>query len=487
MAFSPKAMPARRKGTSLTRLNSTSWLAGETERRYVLDVVLCRWLGLAYELHPEDRTDVRLTLKGDPTGGSLSVPEVLFASDRQHWLTTTSLPRSPLPRRPVGGPSAGALGADELLPVIYGPRDVRAVLWSTQGESSIELSVDIFGSAFFMLTRLEEVVIAARDRYGRFPASESLAYRERFLNLPIVDAYVELLWGALASLWPRLQRRRRPYRLLLTHDVDRPLAFLGHSRLGLVRQLGADVVIRRDPSLAAKRVRSWAAIARGDPSLDPYNTFDFLMSMSERQGIMGAFYFLAPEHPNARTEPYTLDHPWIESLMSTIYRRGHEIGFHGSFDSYSDRNRTADEFDRLRRAASKLGISQCRWGGRQHYLRWDPDTWSSWEEAGLDYDSTGFADSVGFRFGTCHEFQTFDLRERRPLRLQEWPLTVMDATAFEYMKLGADAAFREVVELARQCRRFQGTLTLLWHNSSLPSTGQQRWYEALTEAVACPQ
>jgi hypothetical protein len=29
----------------------------------------------------------------------------------------------------------------------------------------------------------------------------------------------------------------------------------------------------------------------------------------------------------------------------------------------------------------------------------------------------------------------------------------------------------------------QGTLTLLWHNSMLPTAAQRRWYEALTGAV----
>jgi hypothetical protein len=38
--------------------------------------------------------------------------------------------------------------------------------------------------------------------------------------------------------------------------------------------------------------------------------------------------------------------------------------------------------------------------------------------------------------------------------------------------------------MARQCRRYDGTLTLLWHNSSLPTFREQHWYEALIDAVA---
>ena len=57
--------------------------------------------------------------------------------------------------------------------------------------------VDVFGGAFLMLTRYEEVVVPTRDSYGRFPASASVAHREGFLGLPVVDVYVELRWTPL--------------------------------------------------------------------------------------------------------------------------------------------------------------------------------------------------------------------------------------------------------------------------------------------------
>ena len=64
-------------------------------------------------------------------------------------------------------------------------------------ERRIEVPLDIFGSAFFMLTRYEEMVITERDTHGRFPARASIAYREGLLERPIVDEYLELLWAAI--------------------------------------------------------------------------------------------------------------------------------------------------------------------------------------------------------------------------------------------------------------------------------------------------
>lgn len=45
-----------------------------------------------------------------------------------------------------------------------------------------------------------------------------------------------------------------------------------------------------------------------------------------------------------------------------------------------------------------------------HYLRWGhPTTLQAWNDAGMDYDSTlGYADSPGFRCGTCFEYPAFN-------------------------------------------------------------------------------
>ena len=337
-----------------------------------------------------------------------------------------------------------------------------------------------------MLSRYEELVVPERDREGRFAATSSIARAEGFLGLPLADAYTEVLWRALARLWPRLERSAPEYRLAVSHDVDRPLASAGNDAAGLARQLGADALVRRDPGLAARRIRSWAALRRADHRLDPYNTFEFLMDVSEQHGIKGAFYFLATEEASARDGFYTLEDPWIAGLVRRIHERGHEVGYHASFHSHRDPARTAREFGRLRRAAERQGVAQDRWGGRQHYLRWEnPVTWSNWDSAGLDYDSTlAFADRVGFRAGTCHEFPVYHLVERRPLRLRERPLHVMDGTLFEYMRLGPEQAFDSVVSIARQCRRYGGTLSILWHNSSLPTSRQKHFYENLVGELA---
>jgi hypothetical protein len=455
------------------------------ERRYILDVVLSEWLGLDWRLEAADREEVRIELDGEP--GGVTLPDVLLRTGDDEWLTPASMPPLPLLRVPVGQQGAHPFDADELLPVLYGARPQDSLL-VTPAADGVHLRVDVFGSAFWMLTRYEELLPAPRDRFDRFPAASSVAAQAGFLGTPIVDAYVELLWAAMSRVWPRLRRRPNRYTVLLTHDVDDPLATLGRTPALLARQFAGDLLHRRSVGLAAGRARAVLAARRGDHSRDPNNTFDFLMQVSEQHGIRSAFYFLADNEVSPHADPCNLlGHPWVRNLIGHVHRRGHEVGLHAGFGTYRDAARTRAELTALRAIADEQGVRQDSWGGRQHYLQWvNPTTWRNWDDAGLSYDCTlAYGDAVGFRTGTCREYPVFDLLRRQRLGLRERPFQVMDVTLFGYLSLGPDAASDAVLAIAGECRRFSGTLGILWHNDEvLRTTREKRWYTELVSAVA---
>jgi hypothetical protein len=442
------------------------------ERRYILGVVLGDWLGLDWSLVTHDGPDLRIGLAEDPDGAAVTMPDVLFSTAPDRWLTGSALPSRPLPRRRVGRAAAGVLDAEERLPVLY-------------------LDVDVFGSAFAMLTRYEEVVMAAaRDAYDRFPLASTLAFAEGFVESPIVDAYVALLVTALGRVWPRMELRSHEYQVMLSHDVDDPLSTVGRSPRMLARQFGGDLVRRRDVGLALRRACAVVAAHRGHFDPDPNNTFDFLMDVSERHSLRSFFYFLARGDADPAAPRFQLfDHPWVRDLMGRVHRRGHEIGLHGGFGTYRDAVATAEEFDRLRAVAEDQGVAQESWGGRQHYLQWrNPHTWRNSCAAGLQYDcSVAFSEAVGFRTGTSREFTVFDLLARAPLDLVEKPFQVMDVSLFGHMALAPDDAARAALRIARECRRYGGTLGILWHNDEVLRTAREkRWYESLIAAVTAP-
>jgi len=442
----------------------------EAERRYAVDVVLGTILGLEYRLEPYAGTRTQLVVAGDEDGRSLSVVDGLFATASEDWSRKRSLPTLPLQRWQAAIDLPDAVLAADGLPVLFGT--AMQGHWLRDSDTGIDLGVDVFGSAFFLLTRYEELVSSERDCHGRFPAAASLASHEGFLDRPIVDEYAEIVWACLRRLFPSLERRPRSGRVLLSHDVDWPFSPRA-GPLATLRGAAVDALKLRSPHAALARLRGYVARRRGDKDADPHNTFDGLMDLAERHGLRTAFYFIAERTAGALDGEYELDDPWIRDLIRRVHERGHEVGLHPSYGSYREPGQIAKEFAKLRATADSLGVEQEEWGGRQHFLRWEVGTtWPAWDEAGLAYDSSlGYAERVGFRSGTCHEHRTFDLRTGAELALRERPLMVMDATLLEgkYMGLDHDEATERARGLRETCLRFGGDFTLLWHNSYLRS------------------
>ena len=336
-------------------------------------------------------------------------------------------------------------------------------------ENVITINFDLFGSAFYILTRMEEMGSNLLDEHCRFPASASHAYENGYLHRPVVDEYAEILWYCIKLLWPNMERKQKKFEMKLTHDVDEPFEALFRPAWKMVRSFGSDIIRRRDIKRAFNRSYLWGRVKCGDWKCDRAYTFDRIMDLGESVGCKDAFYFI-PDCSGEMSGDYCLDHPRIRTLMNHIYERGHEIGYHGSYETYLDPAKTKNAVMKLKEIAAKEGIIQDIWGGRQHYLRWSvPQTWRNYAEAGLDYDATlSFADAAGFRCGTCHPYHVYDMENKKVLPLMEYPLTVMECSLLseDYMGYSYERALEYMLLLKNQCRNYGGTFVFLWHNSA---------------------
>jgi len=443
------------------------------EREYVLRVVFNEWLGLDYVAEAGDVRTVHITNAADPTGLRLELDDTFFTTPEREWLTLASLPKSIA----SWNPSAAVPGAPSQV-VLYGRETGRGSYLSTDARGRT-LGIDVLGTAFFMLSRYEEAAVAQRDEFDRFAARFSVMHAAGLLERPIVNEQIELLWRVLRQLWPSLVRKPRTYRCLLSCDVDN-VEILGSNARTALRILGGRSV--RDAlregawlSVIPRATRFWRAW-RGHPGADALDDFDLLMDIAEQSGCRFVFNFIARREGRSRKDGiYGVHRYGIRRLMRRIHERHHELGFHGSYESFRDLAQIRREFDSLTRIADEESLHQQQWGGRQHYLRWEaPTTWQAYADAGLSYDSTlTYADHAGFRCGVCYEFPVFNVRTRQPLALRERPLIVMEASLFgpSYMQLDTGQALEKVVALSETCRRFDGDFTFLWHNgqSQIPS------------------
>lgn len=343
---------------------------------------------------------------------------------------------------------------------------------------------DIPGLIYWMLARIEEIGRTDLDKHERFPATSSHAFKHGYLERPVVDEWLNVLGQVIKRQWPGIQLKRHEFQMRVSHDVDQPSLYAFKPWKTIARMMAGHLFKRRDP--AAFFTAPYVKLATKDTLInaDPFNTFDWLMDVSEANGLRSAFYFICGRTDPNKDADYEIENAVMRNLLRRIHKRGHEIGLHPSYNTFRDAAALKYEADRLRRVCAKEGVELDHLGGRMHYLRWaQPTTMRAWVDAGMSYDATlGYADHAGFRCGTCYEYPAFDAVRQKQLNLRTRPLIAMECSVIDedYMGLGSGRDADEVfIGLKESCRMVQGCFSLLWHNSYLTTKNLKSTYSSL--------
>ena len=120
------------------------------------------------------------------------------------------------------------------------PHNLSVTLWKGlpvifETDSRSDIPFDIFSAVFYMVSRYEEYLDFDPDIHGRFPAHQSLAYRNGFLDRPVVNLWIKEFTKLLVVRFPGLVFRKNSFRKMVTFDVDEPFKYLGK---GVIRNLG---------------------------------------------------------------------------------------------------------------------------------------------------------------------------------------------------------------------------------------------------------
>jgi peptidoglycan/xylan/chitin deacetylase (PgdA/CDA1 family) len=393
----------------------------QPEKEYILHVLLGEMLGIAYrvEYKPGDRHVLQL-----PNGSELIIKD--------------------------GFPDLHRMGLEG---------------WQMPAEGDWNPSTfDPFATAFYLLTRSEERQIMTRDKHGRFPVAQSLAWKHGFLQRPVVNEWADRIWDALLRLGWKGERKSRQFRMSISCDVDHPR--LWWSEFDRLKTLAGAVFKRGDLQEAGYWFKNHMFRQK-----DPYDVFDEWMDLFEKNGHKAQFNFMG-QRPASSDCWYPLNHSFIKNLITKMTARGHTIGFHPSYEAFEDQEAFKRELASLQDISPVEIVA-----GRQHYLRFSvPETWKMWEGSGLKEDSTlGYPEQVGFRAGICHDYPVFDLETRKMLRLREKPLIAMDVTLAQYQQLTPQQALESLLQLRKTVEKHQGDYTLLWHNSSWNSPFWENW------------
>ncbi|WP_084630803.1 polysaccharide deacetylase family protein [Methanosarcina lacustris] len=309
-----------------------------------------------------------------------------------------------------------------------------------------------------MFSRKEEYFPEKLDEHERFLFSEKDL---RHASEPEASRY--LIEHGMKVEFPE----NKTFAVCLTHDIDDIYPPLSHSLLSSAYCLK----YLNFRGLAAQFL--WKS--RGTEH-SPYLNFSEIMDLEEGFGAKSSFYFLASRKDPKR---FRYDIEDVEGSLGEISDRGWEAGLHGGYYSYNNLKALKSEKKRLEDVLGKKVI-----GFRNHYLRFKtPETWELLVDAGFSYDSTfGYSDSVGFRNGMCHPFRPYNLKADREIGILEIPLTVMDVALFK-VSGSFEEAWRCTKDLIDTTARFNGVITLLWHNFVFGCSFRKDWIKLYEKAL----
>ena len=362
--------------------------------------------------------------------------------------------------------STGLLQDDSLKRVDVHVEDLKGVkVLFPSGDC--DLGFDLFSATFYMLSRYEEYLPFTEDKYGRFKAEDSLAFKNGFLNIPIIDAGIDLLAKVL-----NLQANFTKFQALLTYDIDVAYKFRGRS---FERNLGSTVndILKLDFRNLLQRAKTFLKLKK-----DPWDIYDDLKESLSNAQLDSVFFFLVG---NNSDYDRNLDYnsPAMEKLIREMSEFT-EVGIHPSFSSNKRLKKVVGEIERLEFITRKKVKKS-----RQHYLKIHfPNTYLNLVAAGITEDySMGFPDHAGFRAGTCKPFHFYDLKNEVITTLRIFPVTCMEVTFMNYEKLPPEKALMKILNLMQTVYQYGGTFISIWHNENLSSSGKTKAWKHVHEQM----
>ncbi len=332
----------------------------------------------------------------------------------------------------------------EPIPFFYGSNRY------TDHGKSIYCGLDIIGNSFFMLSRWEEMIADKKDKHGRFPEEDACAVKFGLIQKPLVHIYAEFLRRLFQQFGYEIPVKHK-YKKILTHDID--YLYKWGTRFDYVKNCIGDICKR----FSIKSLKTTMNMYKNGQ--DPYDTYQYLMDLSEQNGQKSLFYFL-----KSKKNDFEIITERGQKIIQSIIARGHNVAIHSNYFLEGEWREIQADKEYYERIFSKK-IEQ----NRQHYLKVNiPQTFRLLEENGISQDSSlYYSHHLGFRTGMCIEHSLFDCERRRILKLKELPLTLMDISLQNARKY--DEAVEMVDTLIETVKKYNGTFVCLWHNSSFNS------------------
>jgi hypothetical protein len=321
---------------------------------------------------------------------------------------------------------------------------------------------DVFAASFFLASRYEEYLPGNRDEHGRFKAEGSLAAKNEFLRVPLINKWAQKLAGLIKAEYPDFEYTKPEFQYVPTIDVDNAYAFRFK---GLTRNLLSGFRNLMNSRFSEEKNRLKVLFHF---EVDPYDRYDFLFQLFDKYKLKPVFFFLLNKK-GRYDRSLSWRNPFFRKLIRRVDKYA-DVGIHPSYETNKRPDKLSIEIVRLQ-SILKHRVTK----SRQHFLMLNlPGTYRKLIENNIEADySMGYADKPGFRASLATPFQFFDVNKNQTTKLMVYPFVVMDVSLNQYCGLSCDEALHEIENMMRETAECGGTFMSLWHNESLHDTG--RW------------
>ncbi len=332
-----------------------------------------------------------------------------------------------------------------------------------------DLPFDIFAASFYLLTRYEEYLPHVKDKEGRFPAGESLAAQEGFLDKPVVDIWAIKFRNILLERFPDLEFKERKFKTGTVIASDNTFTFKNkgflRSFIGLLLDL-FNLNIRR----VIDRLQVWARLKK-----DPHDIFDDLIDIIKKHKVYMLFMFQLSDFSihDRNISHNRIPHRAVIKSVADYAKVGLLLGYYA-----------LEEISSLRK--EKLRMEDIIHSPLEHALNSKfnltlPDNYNNLIELEINNDhSMGYPEMLGFRAGTCTPFLFYDVNMEVTTPLKVHPY-FFNSTVTKYQE--EKKVKNELGRMIAEVKQVAGTFRGVFNNQDFSVYGNKQLYYSLLKQI----
>jgi len=319
---------------------------------------------------------------------------------------------------------------------------------------------DIFGASFYLISRYEEYLPHLKDVYGRFSFQESIAYKNNFLEEPVIDIWAYKLKESLLYFFPNVIFDDRKFKLKTIIDV--PSVYY-YKNKGFLRTIGGVFtdLARLKPKNIYTRLLVLFRLQK-----DPYDTFNWIINKQKQVSDKFLFFFLVGKFSTYDKNISLAKQPFINIIK--LVSDYSIIGLKLSFFALSNLNILKKEKADIESITNRdLTIS------RNSFSKVNlPINYRNLIKLNIREDYTmGYVNKIGFRASTCTPFLFYDIDNDIQTPLLINPYNLMD---YSLLNINSFLDKKEkVIETIEKVKSVNGTFTSIFHNYSF--SNDSRW------------